>query len=45
MIEAIGGRIIETSDRKWRKGLTDYLALVRSMGKTYYVIDFPDFSF
>jgi ubiquinone/menaquinone biosynthesis C-methylase UbiE len=43
MIEEVGGRIIELDDRKWRKGLMDYLALVKSMGKTYFVIDFPDF--
>lgn len=41
MIELVGGRIIELSDRKWRKGLTDHLALVKNMGKIYFVIDFP----
>ncbi|MCW4049049.1 MAG: class I SAM-dependent methyltransferase [Candidatus Bathyarchaeota archaeon] len=42
LIETLGGRILEKRDRIWRKSIGDILILVKNMGKSYLVIDFPD---
>ena len=40
IIESLGGKIIERRDKKWKRGIGDYLALVKNMGKSHLVIKF-----
>ena len=40
MVEEAGGKILEARDVKWTKTLGERAALVKSMGKMYYIIAF-----
>jgi len=40
MVEEVGGRILEARDMKWTKTLGERVALVKNMGKMYYLIKF-----
>jgi SAM-dependent methyltransferase len=40
MVEEAGGRILEESDLKWTKTLGERTALVKNMGKMYFIVTF-----